>query len=276
MSGHAQASGVIPAGILAVDSHAHVMRRNASLIAERHSQPPRDVFVEEFLGVLDANGLARGVLTAPSFYGADNSILLDALRRHPDRLRGTAIVDPDAEPNLDALAAQGVVGIRLNWLRRARLPDIGSAGYRRLFDAVRARDWHVEVFLEGEKMPDVLPVIQASGARWVLAHFACPDPAGGIDSPGFRLALAAVRDGNCWVKLSAPYRLRGADPRPYVDALMQAGGPERLVWASDWPWVGHESGVSYPACLDALRAWVPDSAARATILADTPNRLFGF
>jgi predicted TIM-barrel fold metal-dependent hydrolase len=85
-----------------------------------------------------------------------------------------------------------------------------------------------------------------------------------------------VRDGNCWVKLSAPYRLGGADPQPYVDALLQAGGPQRLVWASDWPWLNHEGKFAYQDCLDWLTTWVPDDATRNIILADTPAELFGF
>lgn len=276
MSAQGTATGVGLTGILAVDCHAHVMRRDVPLIAERHSRPARDVPVEEFLEVLDRHGIARGVLTAPSFYGPDNAILLDALRRQPGRLRGTAIIDPEADPGLDDLERQGVVGIRLNWVRRARLPDIGSAAYRRLFDAVRERDWHVELFLEGEHLPEVLPVIRRSGAKLVLDHFGCPDPVAGVDSAGFRLVLAAVREGNCWVKLSAPYRLRGADPQRYVDALLQAGGPDYLLWASDWPWVGHEADCTYQSCLDWLHAWVPDDAARRLILADVPQRLFRF
>ena len=66
-------------GVVGVDAHAHVMRRDAPLAAQRHSAPKRDVTVEEYLAVLDRHGVAHGVLTAPSFYGTDNSLLLAAL-----------------------------------------------------------------------------------------------------------------------------------------------------------------------------------------------------
>lgn len=252
------------------------MRMGAPLAEDRHSGPARDVLVEELFEVLDQNSVSYGVLVAPSFYGADNAILLDALGRYPERLRGTAIVDPEAGPLLDALDGRGIVGIRLNWVRRQHRPDPGSKAYRRLFDALRERKWHVELFLEGELLPDVLPILRRSGVTLVLDHFGCPEPGQGVGSQGFRLVLAAVRDGAAWVKLSAPYRLRGADPRPYVDALLEAGGAGCLLWASDWPWVGHEGACTYQECLDALRRWVPDEAARQIILADGPHRLFGF
>lgn len=263
-------------GADATDCHAHVMQRGRKLVGNRHSEPTRDVTVAEYLGVLDAAGLGRGVLTAPSFYGTDNSLLLEALHAAHGRLRGTVALDPEEEPALHELDQAGVAGVRLNWIRRATLPDAGSAGYQRLFAAVRERGWHVELYLEGDKLPDVLPHVLRSGARIALDHFGGADASAGIVSQGFGMTLDAVRDGNTWVKLSAPYRLGGADPRPFVDALVQAGGPRRLVWASDWPWVAHEGKFTYADCLAWLSDWVPDEADRRVILGDTPANLFRF
>ncbi len=260
----------------AVDCHAHVMRRGIPMTGDRHSEPTRDIGAEEFLAVLDLHGVTSGVLTAPSFYGADNALLLNALSHAPEQLRGTVILDPEQEPVLDDLERQGVRGVRLNWLRRTTLPDAGSVSYQRLFAAMRERGWHIELFLEGDRLHEVLPHLLASGARVVLDHFGCPEPTMGVVSAGFFTVLAAVRDGNTWVKLSAPYRLYGANPRPYVNALLEAGGPERLVWGSDWPWIGHEGLFNYQDCLEWLTHWVPDEATRRTILVDTPAELFGF
>ena len=266
-----------PATITGIDCHAHVMRRDLPLASERHSAPKRDVTVDEYVGVLDAHGLSHGVLTAPSFYGADNALLLAALAAHPARLRGTAIVEPTIDAAaLAAMDRQGVVGIRLNWVKRATLPDATSADYRRLFAAVRDLGWHVEIYLEGPKLAAVLPCIRECGVDVVVDHFAAPDPALGTADAGFREALAGVAAGDTWVKLSAPYRLGGADPRRYVDALLAAGGPRQLVWASDWPFVGFEDRVEYGACLRSLSDWIGDVATRRTILVDTPARLFHF
>jgi predicted TIM-barrel fold metal-dependent hydrolase len=265
------------ASITGIDCHAHVMRRDAPLAPDRHSAPRRDVTVDEFLGVLDANGISHGVLTAPSFYGTNNDLLLQALRAHPRRLRGTAIVAPDIP--LDALAAlqsQGVVGIRLNWVRRDTLPDLDGPAWRTLFDALRARDMHVEVYLEGGKLASVLPRLRDSGVAVVVDHFGAPDPARGVDCAGFREVLKAVRAGDTWVKLSAPYRLGGVDPQRYVDALLNAGNGRQLVWASDWPFVSHEDDVVYESCLEWLDTWIGDGPTRHAILVDTPAKLFHF
>ena len=263
--------------LTAIDCHAHVMRRDLPLASERHSAPKRDVTVEEFLGVLDAHDISHGVLTAPSFYGPNNALLLSALDAAAGRLHGTAIVEPTIPANeLAQMDRRGIVGIRLNWIRRAQIPDVASPDYRRLFEAVAALGWHVEIYLEGPKLAQMLPIVRASGAHVVLDHFGAPDPALGVNDPGFREALAGVRNGDTWVKLSAPYRLGGADPQPYVDALLDAGGGDQLMWASDWPFVGFEETITYPMCIDWLRAWLPDDTTRQRVLVDTPAKLFRF
>lgn len=263
--------------VTAVDCHAHVMAVDRPLSSERHSAPRRDVTVDEYIAVLDRHRISHGLLTAPSFYGSDNSLLLEALASQPDRLRGTAIVEPTiASARLGELRAQGICGVRLNWIKRPSLPDAASPQYQQLFSTLRELGMHVEVYLEGDLLAALLPVIRRTGVNVVLDHFGCPNPVDRVNGTGFRKVLEAVGSGDTWVKLSAPYRLGGADPQPYVDALLSAGGPQRLVWATDWPWVGHEDDVAYQQCIDWLRDWVPDDQARRIILADTPRQLFGF
>ncbi len=265
------------AQVTAVDSHAHVMRRGLPLAPDRHSEPKRDCTVEDYLAVLDAHGMSHGLLTAPSFYGTDNTLLLDALDRAAGRLRGTVIVAPDIDrAALEAMSARGAVGIRLNWFRRASLPDPTSAEYRRLFATVRDLGWHVEIYIEGPKLAALLPQIRDTGAKVVVDHFGGPDPARGVACAGFQRVLEGVRAGDTFVKLSASYRQGGVDCQPYVDALLDAGGPQQLVWASDWPFLSHENHVTYEDCVNDLNTWVPDAGTRHVILAETPAKLFGF
>jgi len=86
--------------ITGVDCHAHIMAVDLPLAPDIHSRPARDVSAEEYLAVLGSHGISHGVLTAPSFYGSNNILLLDALRRYPHQLRGTVIVDPSS-PRLE-------------------------------------------------------------------------------------------------------------------------------------------------------------------------------
>ncbi|WP_050469246.1 amidohydrolase family protein [Herbaspirillum chlorophenolicum] len=263
--------------IIRVDSHTHIMLRDAELVAGRHSEPKRDITAEELLALFDQHGITHGVLTQPSFYGTDNALLLSALKRYPDRLRGTAIVAPDiAEQALAGLYSGGIRGLRLNWLRKDDLPDAAGKAYQRLFGLAREAGMHIELYIEGAKMPQVLRSIRHSGVAVVVDHFGSPEPDSGINGEGFQAVLAGVRDGNTWVKLSAPYRLGGMPADGYVQALLQAGGPSQLMWGSDWPWVSHEDTQSYAQCLADFERWVPDARQRLTIWRDTPQRLFGF
>jgi predicted TIM-barrel fold metal-dependent hydrolase len=262
--------------VLGVDAHAHVLKRDMPLVAGRHSAPKRDASVDEYVALLDANGISHGLLTAPSFYGPDNTLLTASLRRFPTRLRGTAIIEPSiADEALVALDAAGIVGMRLNWLRRDVLPDFTADNYRSLFARVGSLNWHVEIYLEGAKLATVLPTLRTAGVRVVVDHFGSPDPAHGVRCPGFQAVLEGVRAGDTWVKLSAPYRLGGADPQAYVDALLAAGRGQ-LVWATDWPFVGFEDAITYRQCVQWLHEWIPDADTRRMIVADTPARLFGF
>jgi predicted TIM-barrel fold metal-dependent hydrolase len=268
----------LPAGeVTRVDCHAHIMVRDAKLVEGRHSEPMHDLHAEDFIALLDQHGMSHGVLTQPSFYGTDNSLLLDALQRYPDRLRGTAIVAPNiTDEDLDALYRAGIRGLRLNWLRRDTLPDAAGLEYQRLFTRASEHGLHIELYVEGHKMAGILPAIRQSGVMVVVDHFGSPDPDAGLGGDGFQEVLNGVRAGDTWVKLSAPYRLGGRAPQPYAHALLDAGGPEQLLWGSDWPWVSHEDTQRYEQCLMDFERWVPDPKQRAIIWRDTPRKLFGF
>ncbi len=83
----------------ACDTHAHVFGPEERFpYAEDRSYTPPDAPLEKYLGMLDAIGFARGVLVQGSAHGRDNSAMLDALSRRPDRLRGVAVADADIAP----------------------------------------------------------------------------------------------------------------------------------------------------------------------------------
>lgn len=258
-----------------VDSHAHVFTRDLPIAPGARHRPDYDASVESYLDLLDGAGVSHALIAAPSFLGTDNSYLLSALAAHPDRLRGTVIVDPQIAPDeIAAMDAAGVVGIRLNLFKSAEPADLSSLEYKRLLGQLVELDWHVEVYVESERLPAALGPLLSSGVRIVVDHFGSPEA--GVHSEGFAALLSAVEQGLTWTKLSAPYRLSVPEAAPYADALLRAGGPQRLLWGSDWPWTQHAEGKTFGGTLGWLEDWVPDPAARATILGDTPLRLFKF
>lgn len=267
-------------GITGVDCHAHIMAVDFPLAPEIHSRPVRDVSVHEYLAVLGEHGLSHGVLTAPSFYGADNTLLLDALRSHPHHLRGTVIVDPNMdsatlERRLLSMREIGVVGIRFNWTKKRSIPNIDSPQYQQLLRLAKDLDLHIELFLEDHLQENVVPQILASGATLVLDHFGYPDPDKGMHSVAFQNTLRGLADGKIWVKLSAPYRLGGANIQPYIQKLITTN-PKQLVWASDWPWLSHENQFNYADCIDWVKSAIDDSQIWEDILIHNPKSLFHF
>jgi predicted TIM-barrel fold metal-dependent hydrolase len=247
------------------------------LIPNHHYAPQFDALLPDLLGILDRHGITHCVLTAPHFYGVNNALLLAALAAVPGRLRGTAIVDTSFDRRrLEEMSRMGVVGVRFNMLKHPDLPNLRSAAWRRVLEDAAALDWHVEIYVEGPRLPALLGPVNDIGVKVVVDHFGSPDPALGVACGGFRALLDAIGKGRTWVKLSAPYRLGGADPLPYAKALLGAGGPRRLVWASDWPWTQNSEGLDYSKTLGWLEAWVPDAKQRATILGETAWEVFGF
>jgi Amidohydrolase len=80
---------------LACDTHAHVFGPAAQFpYADDRSYTPPDAPLEKYLRMLDTVGFARGVLVQGSAHGRDNAAMLDALARHPDRLRGVPMPIP--------------------------------------------------------------------------------------------------------------------------------------------------------------------------------------
>ena len=259
-----------------IDTHAHAFTSACAFVSGRQYTPERDAPLEAYLALLDDNGVSHGVLTQPSFLGTDNGFLLECLRRAKGRLRGIAVLAPDTGiDELERLAKAGIVGIRVNLVRGDPLP-LGDRAWQGLFARVAALTWQVEVYALSGDIPGVLDQLRPSNVRVVIDHFGRPDPGLGLDDPGFKALLAGAAGGRLWVKMSGPYRLEGGDARAYAGALMEAFGPKRLLWGSDWPWTLNSEGKHYGDTLAWLNDWVPDTNARAEILGPTPFALFGF
>lgn len=277
--GRGGAAQEAPVPVAAVDGHAHVFRRGLPLADTRRYAPDYDATPEDYLGVLDRNGIARAVLVQPSFLGTDNSYLIAALRRWPARLRGIVVVRPEVEAaTLRDFDRDGVVGLRLNLIGLPD-PDFGAGPWPRLLRQLADLDWQVEVQAEARRWPALLPPLLEGGVKVVADHFGKPDPALGIDDPGFRHLLRAGRTGRVWVKLSGAYRngpgeTGAAIARAAMPPLREMLGPERLVWGSDWPHTQFESGARYAQVRAQLDAWLPDPDERRIVLQETPTRLF--
>lgn len=269
-------SGGDVARITGVDTHAHVFHRGLPFVPGRRYTPDYDATFDQYLAVLDANGISNGVIIPISILGTNNDYTLEAIRASRGRLRGLAVISP--ETGIDAmrsLAAGGIAGIRFNLIGKP-VPDFRAAPWRDVIDACRAIGWQVEVYDDAARLPESLGALVDLGVNVVVDHFGKPNIKLGIEDPGFRYLLGLGRTGKVWVKLSAPYRSSDAIADAAAPLLLDNFGPQRLMWGSDWPFTGFEGKVRYAELRAQLDRWVTDLQARRAILIDTPRGLFGF
>jgi predicted TIM-barrel fold metal-dependent hydrolase len=263
-------------GVTGVDTHAHIFEKTLKFAAQSRYTPDYDATVTMFLANLDANGLSHGVLVQPSFLGTDNAYMLAGIAQAAPRLKGIAVIEPPiTEDELDRLAAQNVVGIRLNLIGR-EIPDLAGGDWKPLLGSLSRRGWQVEIQDEAKRLPDVLPLLLETDLNLVVDHFGRPDPDLGVEDPGFKYLLSLGSTRRVWVKLSAPYRLSDEIAQAAISPLKDTFGIDRLLWGSDWPHTQYEKDVRYPTMRARLDAWLPDATERDAVLIDNPAALFGF
>lgn len=264
-----------------VDTHIHVFVRGLPLAPVRRYVPDYDATYEDYQAQMHANGITHAVIVQPSFLGTDNSYMCGVLRQHRQALRGIAVVEPSiSEAELDALQADGVVGIRLN-LDGLPIPELTRGPWPGLLASLRRRRWQVEVHRVGHDLPAFVPALLEAGVDVVLDHFGRPDDDLGADDPAFRTLLGWGASRRLWVKLSGAYR-NGSEGRGFAHAPRQAQlllehvGADRLVWGSDWPHTRHETTISVARMRQCLHDWVPSAEQRERIMGRNALELFRF
>ncbi|MCG8598497.1 MAG: amidohydrolase family protein [Kiloniellales bacterium] len=260
----------------AIDWHAHVFLRSLPMVPDRRYTPHTDAPLAVLRRLLIRNRMAGAVLVQPSFLGTANGFLLAALQElrgaaSPQHFWGVVAVEADcALDRMRSLQSAGVIGCRLNLYARP-LPDLRGRTWDRFFDSVNRLGWHVELHLEGPRLPLLLPQLIERCERLVIDHFGLPDPAQPQNCPGLKLLLEAPPE-RLWVKASAPYRVfQGLDAdeasrrcAPLHRILVEALGPSHVLWGSDWPWTRFPEIAGYERTLawgDAWRGTGPEGDA---------------
>jgi predicted TIM-barrel fold metal-dependent hydrolase len=278
----------VPRG--ACDCHVHVFDPSQFPYASERVYTPPQASVDDLRDLQTALRFDRVVIVQPSVYGTDNSCTLDAMRKLGARARGVAVIDKSTSAGaLDAMAAAGVRGVRLNFETAGESnPDAIRRGLAVVTEQLRSRDWHVQFNTS-------LPVIAALHGDFaalpfpvVLDHFARAKAALGPGQPGFDALISLVKSGRAYVKISAAYRTSRRRRTSRRDGARAGAGrrqprPHRLgqqLAASGRGATRTDIAPPYPnddgLLLNQLPKWVPDAATRKKILVDNPARLYGF
>jgi predicted TIM-barrel fold metal-dependent hydrolase len=250
------------------------------------------------LAALKAYGAARGVsrfvIVQPSFYGFDNTLLLESLDALAGDGRGVAVIDAATpEPLLADFARRGVRGLRLNLYSTAAGQELRHVDdlFTRLAEIAAGMGWHVEVIAGIDVLLDAAVLLARSRVPVVIDHYGLYNHATPQSERG-RALLDLFRLPNIWIKLSAPYRVSD-DPlctRPdsaWLAAIV-AAAPGRCVWGSDWPHSPLHAPqgradlqrpyrpLTYATLVDKFLAALGHDAAAQAIMIDNPARLYGF
>jgi 2-pyrone-4,6-dicarboxylate lactonase len=271
------------------DAHAHIFGPVDKFpYTPGRGYTPPDAPVENYIALLDHLGFARGVAVQGNAHGFDNRVVLDALGRFPQRLRGVAITDTRIKPE----TLRGWHGLGMRGLRFHLFSDAGKPGYVRgvgldvfaVFRKTMAElGWVMQVFCDWRLMQDVAPRLRDISREMpvIVDHMLNIPAERGVGDANFQALLKLVGEGHVHVKLSAAYRLSAqypdyADAKAFHDALVRAN-PDRLMWGTDWPHpsIAAEVMPDDGHLLDLLHDWTPDEAMRRRILVETPARLFG-
>jgi predicted TIM-barrel fold metal-dependent hydrolase len=241
-----------------IDPHVHVWKHDPQFpFAQGASVPARDAAPETLLELMKTNGVSMTVIIQVIHYKYDNNFLASVLKRYPGTFQGVCRVDPldpAAPDHLSQHTADGFRGVRISpaanasgdWFNGPLMPPLWKrcADLKVPMTVLAPIGRMPAVAAQLEMLPDLTVVID---------HMAdCP-----VDQPAELEKLIALRRyPNVFVKISHTWSL-SKQPYPWLDAqehvkrLHQAFGPQRLMWATDWPII---EGVStYDKALKVVR-----------------------
>lgn len=269
----------------------------------------REAPVEDLLMRMAEYDIDKAVLVQTGGTGlAHHAYLLHCLQTYPDRFVGIGLLPDaaDAANHMDRLAADGqIIGFRLRSLGGPTDPlqpfDLRQATTYPIWAHAARKDYVLWLYLQAVDAY-ALPFFLAAfpTVRVVVNHLmVCPGvgkfswddkgrPQVDVSMPPqtrystLGLKIGRIPDNtrgrfpfkNVCVHLSGQYAI-SKTPYPYLDLtewhrnLLAAFGAERLIWASDFPWIVEDPG--YGATVSVLDHLLPelDTNERRQIMGET-------
>jgi predicted TIM-barrel fold metal-dependent hydrolase len=268
-----------------IDAHVHVWTSDTKKYPlapgfRREQMQPPNFPPEELLSQARPCGVSGIVLIQMSYYGYDNSYMLDTMRRFPGVFRGVAVIDETTRPRdvMPRLARQGVRGFRIGrpldqWLDTPGMAAMWRCGSKENLSMCCLID------------PDAIPTVDRMCKQFpetpvVIDHIARIRADSKTRDEDLKQLCNLAKHKLTTVKISAFYALGEKrslylDLAPMIRRLLEAYGPERLMWATDCPFQvqnGHTYLDSIALIRDRLD-FLSDSD-RLWLLRKTAERVF--
>ncbi len=234
-----------------VDAHVHVWTDDFERYPFASGHSPEDAkpttfHAEDILGHANPCGVDRIVLVQMSFYGNDNSYMLKVMGDHPGVFGGIGVVDssqgaPDQQ--MKSLASQGVYGFRVAPRDRPVESWCDGEGFTSMFAAGTEDRLALCPLIRVEALPALRRRCEQFPETPIIIDHLClvGGKDGVIDEADTAALCEMATYPQVMVKVSAFYAL-GAGKAPYHDMgdlikrVVDAFGPQRLMWASDAPY----------------------------------------
>jgi predicted TIM-barrel fold metal-dependent hydrolase len=245
-----------------IDAHVHVWTPDtahyplAKGFTKDDMKPPSFTPPELFKHSKPA-GVTRINLIQMSYYGFDNSYMLDMIKLYPDVFVGTAVIDPLAEPvkRMRELAPKGVRAFRI-------LPKLTTAekwlepeGYSAMFAEGAKANQAMSCLINPVDLPELDRMCTKFPDTPVIIDHLCRIGADGTIRDDDVAALCAMaRHKRVMVKVGAFYAL-GKKMPPYADlvplarSVLKAFGVKRCMWETDCPFQV-DPGHTYQGSVD--------------------------
>jgi L-fuconolactonase len=272
-----------------IDAHQHFWRPARGdygwLTPDAHPALCRDFGPEDLAPLLRKARVERTVLVQAAPTCAETKYLLRIAQATPFVAGVVGWTDLEAPEAPERIRAMGedpkLLGLRPMlqdldddaWILR---PCVAPA-----LDAIEAADLRFDALVKPRHLQSLVRLLERRpGLKVVIDHGAKPDIAGGglADWAAAMRRLAAETDVVCKLSGLATEAATGWDAealRPYVETLLEAFGPARLMWGSDWPVVNEAGG--YAAWREAAEALTAGCSAqdRALIFGGTAAAFYG-
>jgi L-fuconolactonase len=272
-----------------IDAHQHFWRMDRGdygwLTAAEHPKIAHDFLPADLEPLLSAARVDKTILVQAAPTEAETAFLL-GLAEHSSLIAGVVgWIDfdaSDAPSRVARLAGKGkLVGLRP---MMQDLPDdewMLGPQVARVVEAMQRGDLCFDALVKPRHLPALAEFLERYGElAVVIDHGAKPDVAGGEIDLWAAYIRHIGRNSQARCKLSGLASEAGPGwgaekLKPYVDVLLEAFGPARLMWGSDWP-VLNEVG-DYAAWLDLAETLTRQltSSERDAIFGGTAASFYG-
>lgn len=250
-----------------IDAHSHVWTPDLSRYPlaggfTREMMQPPSFTAEELLRHCVPAGVGRVNLIQMSYYGFDNSYMLDVIAAHPERFVGTAIIDPagpDPASEMADLEPRGVRAFRVQpqFLKLPIERWLDHPGYEAMFAHASESGQAISFLIDPDALPEVDRMCRTyPEAPVIVDHLARIGVDGQFREADIEALCSLSRNPNAYVKIGAFYALSPAGPpyddlAPMIRRVVSAFGANRCMWESDCPFqvVDH----SYADSVDLIR-----------------------